>query len=171
MPAAKVDYGKEFVIVGETPITTSFTVSTQNDWVVFPCAGVLHLEGVTVYDGGLETSTYTHPTLTVNNGAGYNTSATSIAYDGATANTRKAAGYLVVNDATGEIMYVEKDSAPTSTSGTLTVRRGALGTEPAVITDNDVLYVLCTVVATSSNTGTHFVRYHKLPDDPKVLFY
>ena len=171
MPAAKVEYGKEFVIVGETPINTSFTVTTQYDWVVFPCAGVLHLAGVTVYDGGFETSTYTHPTLTVNNGEGYDSSATSIAYDGATANTRKGAGYLVVNDATGEIMYVEKDSAPTATSGTLTVRRGALGTEPAAITDNDVLYILCTVVATSSNTGTHFIRYHKLPDDPKVLFY
>ena len=171
MPAAKVEYGKEFVIVGETPINTSFTLTTQYDWVVFPCAGVLHLAGVTVYDGGFETSTYTHPTLTVNNGEGYDSSATSIAYDGATANTRKGAGYLVVNDATGEIMYVEKDSAPTATSGTLTVRRGALGTEPAAITDNDVLYILCTVVATSSNTGTHFIRYHKLPDDPKVLFY
>ena len=171
MPAAKVNYGNEYVIVGETPVNTSFTVTTQYDWVVFPCAGVLHLAGVTVYDGGFETSTYTHPTLTVNNVAGYNSSATSIAYDGATANTRKGAGYLVVNDATGEIMYVEKDSGADSTSGTLTVKRGALGTEPAAITDNDVLYVLCTVIATSSNTGTHFIRYHKLPDDPKVLFY
>lgn len=143
---------------------------TQNDWVVVDAPGI-HDFIARLITGAVETPTF--PTLTINNtGDAYDTDDTTIAYDGATALTRKASGYYV-RTASGEILYVEVDSGYDSTSGNLTVRRGALGTDASAtgLADGNTLYVLCAVVLGSATTGVITLDYTALPMDPSAEPY
>lgn len=160
-----------FNIVGEVPVEASVTTATQNDWVILPHAGALHVIGTNFYNGGMEATAVTHPTITVDLLVGYGEDDTSIAYDGATANQRTAGGWYGIIDATGEIIYVQVDSGYGGASGTLTVKRGALGTTPAAITNDDKIYVLNTLIFTSANVGTHLFRYTPIPNDPRTNYY
>lgn len=74
--------------------------------------------------------------LSINNGAGYNSSATSLTIDASDDNKYAIAGALIVNASTGEVMRVSSDT----TSTTLTVVRNIGGTSFS-ITDNDELFV------------------------------
>jgi len=76
-------------------------------------------------------------TLTVNNGAGYNTSATSIAVDAATEIAFFTSGTLVQNTATGEVMQIDTDAS----ASPLTVTRN-IGSTSYSITDNDILVAI-----------------------------
>lgn len=160
-----------FNIVGEVPVEASVSITTQNDWVLLPHAGALHITGKNFYDGGCEATAVSYPTLTVDLLAGYEATDTSIAYDGAAADMRVSGGYYVVVDATQEIMFVQTDSGYDGATGTLSVKRGALGTTAAAITNDDILYVLSTLIFTSAHVGTQFFRYYPLPADPNVGYY
>lgn len=169
--AAEQKSETNFNIVGEVPVEASVTTATQNDWVILPHAGALHVIGTNFYNGGMEATAVSHPTIVVNLDAGYDEDATSIVYDNGTANQRTAGGWYGIIDATGEIIHVQVDSGYAATEGTLTVKRGALGTTPAAITNNDVIYVLNTLIFTSANVGTHLFRYTPIPNDPRINFY
>lgn len=167
--AAKTE--TNFNVNGEMPVEGRVTIATQNDWIVLPHPGALHIIGKNFYDGGQEATATSYASMIVNLTAGYDDDDTSIVYDNGTANQRTSGGYYVVNDATAEIMYVQVDSGYDGTSGTLTVKRGALGTTAASITDNDVLYILNTLIFTSANVGTHLFRYIPMPADPNTDCY
>lgn len=72
--------------------------------------------------------------LTVNNGAGYNSSATPLTVDASDDIGFAVAGTILTNVATGEVMRVTSDSSGTSVA----VERNIGGTS-YTITDNDVL--------------------------------
>jgi hypothetical protein len=142
----------------------TLTKVTQSDWTILDCAGTLHF-GTRLVTGALETPTY--PKLDADEAVdGFTAAETAIAYDGATANTRPAGGYYVLVGTTGEILYVYTDSGYNAASGTLTVRRGALGTTAAAIANNAALYVLCTIILGSATVGPASITYLPLPDDP-----
>lgn len=88
-------------------------------------------------------------TLTVNNGAGYNDTATSITIDAADDNKYAVSGAIVINSSTGEVMRVTADTTGT----TLAVARNIGGTT-FTITDNDQLFVAGFAAAENADVGT-----------------
>lgn len=141
--------------------------ATQSDWTILPEAGIYLLAS--------HLSTWAPETITFNSmtagDAVASTTATSIGYDTATAGTRTSGGYYVLNANTGEIMYVIADSAPASTSGTLTVQRGALGTTAVNVGASDVFYILNSVILGSATVGKTILVYTPMPDDPGVKIH
>ena len=91
--------------------------------------------------------------LSINNGAGYNDSATDLVIDSGADNLFAVAGTIVVNSATNEVMRVTADAGSTS----LTVERNIGGTSHA-ITDGDELFIAGSAYAegASSPTGVSF---------------
>ena len=91
--------------------------------------------------------------LSINNGAGYNDSATDLVIDSGADNLFAVAGTIVVNSATNEVMRVSADAGSTS----LTVERNIGGTSHA-ITDGDELFIAGSAYAegASSPTGVSF---------------
>lgn len=147
----------------------TFTKVTQSDWTLLDCAGTLAFTARHV-NGSLETPTY--PTVTADEAVdGFTAAETAIAYDGATANTRPSGGYYVRNGTAGEILYVYSDSGYTGASGTLTVRRGCLGTTAAAIANDATLYILSTIILGSATTGPALITYLPLPDDPATQIF
>lgn len=169
MAAAKIT-PTYFTNVGETTISAKVTKVTQNDWVVLPESGVIDFGGV-VYTGAVETFLYT--TVTVNNAStAYTATTTTIAYDGATALQRPSGNYYLLTTG-GEIIYVISDDGYDSTSGNLTVRRGCLGTTASAtgVANNNVCYVMNSLVLGSATTGSVLLSYKALPVDPGVNFF
>lgn len=101
----------------------------------------------------------------------YDTAATSIVYDGGTANERLATNYYARNGRTGEVIFVKSDSGVTTTTGTLVVVRGCLGTTAAAMADSDNLYVQNSIVSTSALVGTAVIGYFALPELHKATFF
>lgn len=91
--------------------------------------------------------------LSINNGAGYNDSATSLTIDSGADNLFAVAGTIVVNSATNEVMRVTADAGST----TLTVERNIGGTAHS-ITDGDELFIAGSAYAegAGSPTGVSF---------------
>lgn len=98
-------------------------------------------------------------TLKINNGGGYNSSATSLTIDADTVNNKYAiAGSIVVNSRTGEVMRVTADT----TSTTLAVTRN-IGSTSYTINDDDDLFV-AGFAATENDTTPTTVSF-----DPDVV--
>jgi len=91
--------------------------------------------------------------LSINNGAGYNDSATDLVIDSGADNLFAVAGTILVNSATNEVMRVTADAGSTS----LTVERNIGGTAHS-ITDGDELFIAGSAYAegASSPTGVSF---------------
>ena len=160
-----------FANVGEVTQYISGTKAATSDWIVLDSAfpGTIDLHGVHFpTDNTLEALTWTYATIVVA-AAVADTTTQSVTYDGATANMRTSGGYYVLNDTTKEVMWVEVDSGYDSTSGTLTVQRGALGSTAVAVGNNDVLHVLnCIVITNSTAAGDFIAKFTPLPTDPKV---
>lgn len=88
-------------------------------------------------------------TLKINNGAGYNSSATTLTIDADDDAKFAIAGAIVINARTGEVMRVATDT----TSTTLEVARNIGGTTFAIL-DNDDLFVAGFAAAEGSDTPT-----------------
>lgn len=147
--------------------------AAQNDFLVFDSVtGVIPISTVTWANGtgGATSDTFGYAEMLVDASAGLAATITAIPYDGATASTRTLGGYFVKNGRSGEIMYVRADDGYTTTTGTLTVNRGALGTTAAAISNNDYLFILNALKLTGTATGTAQVVYLKYPEDPKATF-
>ena len=129
--------------VGEVTVYLSGTIAATGDWVVLDSAfpGTLDLVGRSFATGGAtDTLVWTYPILAVKAGVD-STTTQSVTYDGATADMRTSGGYYVYNDSTLEVMYVEVDDGYDSTTGTITVQRGALGsTAVNMILNTDFWY-------------------------------
>ncbi len=144
--------------------------SAKDDIIVFGVPGIQDFKA-SLYTGASEAGTY--PTLTVNNGGdAYTSESTTIAYDGATADSRPIGGYYVLSTS-GEILFVYADSGADDVAGNLTVRRGCLGTTASAtgLANNDVLYVLCSITLSANTTGIVNFSYYELPSDPGVDYY
>lgn len=91
--------------------------------------------------------------LSINNGAGYNNTATDLVIDSGADNLFAVAGTIVVNSATNEVMRVSADAGSTS----LTVERNIGGTSHS-ITDGDELFIAGSAYAegAGSPTGVSF---------------
>ena len=85
----------------------------------------------------------------INNGGGYNASATTVVIDAADDNKYAITGAIVVNSNTGEVMHVTADT----TSTNLVVTRNIGGTT-FTITDNDDLFVAGFAAAEGASTPT-----------------
>jgi len=88
-------------------------------------------------------------TLKINDGAGYNNSATSLTIDASDDNKYAINGAIVVNSNTGEVMHVSADTTAT----TLVVVRNIGGTT-FTITDNDDLFVAGFAASEGASTPT-----------------
>lgn len=144
--------------------------TAQNDIIVFGVPGVQDVSA-TLYTGAVEAATY--PVLSVHNkGVAYTAASTSIVYDGATADSRLSGGFYVLSTS-GEILFVYADSGYAGATGTLTVRRGCLGTTASLtgLADDDVLYVLSSITLSTNSAGIVNFSYYELPSDPGVDYY
>lgn len=114
---------------------------TQNDWIELDYPALWFT--VTDETGVTEAATYCLGV--VNDGSNITATATTITFDGATVAQWPATGtsfYIKIND---EIMEVSSYSATV-----LTVRRGAMGTTASTHTDNDIFYVLNSILLVSA---------------------
>lgn len=165
-----------FNLVGEVPVVARVKKAAQNDTFVIPHAGARNITAK-LYTGADETIIY--DTIRIDNdeagAVAYDETSTSIIYDGGTAKSRPAGGYYCMTDE-GEIIYVMKDSGYDGATGTLTVKRGCLGTTAgasgAGVADNDYLYVLCSLkLSKETTTGYVIVNYVPLPPDPNTKMF
>lgn len=121
---------------------------------------------------GVATNEYAYNYAEVKITTTYDTDDTSLVYDGGTANQRGNGGWFGRNRRTQEVIYVKADSGYTSTTGTLTVVRGALGTTAVAMADEDYISILNTLVLTGSATGNAYVTYVTMPDcEVKATFF
>lgn len=151
----------------------SGSVVTTGDWIVLDSLpGILDFRG-TLFptDNNNEVITWYFGKI-VSNADGTAATDTSVTYDGGTALQRSAGGFYIINDTSKEIMYVVADSGYTTTTGTLTVRRGCLGTTAVTVGDNDEFRVLNCIVITFSTAAGFFVgRITPLPSDPATELF
>lgn len=161
---------KTFANVGEVTQYVSGTIATTGDWVLLDgFAGTFDLQGRQFpTDNAAEELVWTYARL-VAKGAVADTTTQTITYDGATANQRESGGYYIINDTSKEVMYVEVDDGYDSTTGDLTVQRGALGSTAVAVGDNDEFSILqCIVITASTAVGGFVAKFTPLPTDPKV---
>ena len=173
MTAANITTKYDFQFMHLVPDLVSVTKATQNDWFSFtkyPGVIVMANHLFTVANNATTNANehITYGVAKVNNGStAYTATDTSIVFDGAVA-TRIVPCY--VRTSSGEILYVSADSGTTTTTGTLTVRRGALGTTASAtgLADNDPLYFLNQVYLAETGVGLIQMLVLPLPQDPGV---
>ena len=173
----------DFKIMHLTPRVLGLQKSVAGNWINIKGAkGVIMAMGNTQPNGLALTNlieTPLYPTLSVN-GAGYTATTTSIVYDGATCTFRQVPYY--VKTSCGEIIEVTADSGSTTVAGTLTCRRGCLGTTAAAgdasgvlataggVQDNAMLSVMNTLIV-GATIGYTIVTCLELPNDPGVKLF
>ena len=139
------------------------TKVTQNDWLNLSKAG-LYIKGIagailnTCSNSANVAETWTYGTLTINNsGTAYTATDTTIVVGsglyGTGTNPRVVPYYIRAGS--GEILEVTADSLPLTAAGTLTVRRGCLGTTASAtgLAHTNVVHVLNQIILTSSTVG------------------
>lgn len=156
--------------------TSWFTKASQYDAVTFPEeAGIVPLTLMIRSTGasGVTCSAsedWSYCTVIVSEGVAGVTDTTITYASAAPGSERRPSGYYV-RSPNGEIMYVLNDSGYSSTSGTLTVKRGALGTTPASIANSTSLEVMCSLHLYGARTGQEWIVYLPLPKDPAANFW
>lgn len=176
MTAANITTKYDFQVMHLIPDIVFVTKATQNDWMSFtkyPGVLVLSMHGFTVANNATTNAIdqITYGVAKVNNAStAYTATDTSIVIDGCVATCIVPYYAMTVS---GEILYVTADSGTTSTSGTLTVRRGALGTTASAtgLADNDPIYILNQVYFSASGVGKVIMAVLPLPIDPGVKLF
>ena len=173
MAAADLTTKVDFQLMHLVPDVVMVTKVTQSDWINFKYPGVLVMNQGAVFTSIADTVTNSAETLTYGtmkaNGAVAATTTTSVVYD--SASITRLLPYYIFNATTGEFMYVTADTAVGSAAGTLTVRRGVLGTTATAIADNAPLYVMNQVFLGSANVGKVLLLVLPLPRDPGVKMF
>jgi hypothetical protein len=152
--------------------------AAQGDGVWFKNeAGVIPVVGVLTSNATIAATTnsnFQYNSVLLNNTVAYSATATQILYDNwsglAAVSQRSTGNFYLYNGSTNEIMYVVKDSAPTAGSGTFDVIRGCLGTTAAVTADNNVLFVMNSLIMGNVTAGAQMIFYMAMPEDPKATF-
>ena len=161
-----------FNILGEGTVAVYAYVTETGDWIVLDSAypGTLGVVGTQFPTDAASAAIVPNFAKLIAKGATASTTTESFEYDGATASQRTAGAFYILNNATGEIMYVVSDSGYTTTTGTLVVKRGALGTTAAAVTDNDEFAVLNCIEITSA-IGWALLEFRPLPSDYNVKMF
>jgi len=164
----KVDFTLQHLV----PDVIMVTKATQSDWINLNHAGVIVLNGA-VFTSVADTVTNALETITYGtmkaNGAVTGTTNTSVVFDNAS--ITRLLPYYVFNGTTGEFMLVTADSAVGSAAGTLTVKRGCLGTTATAIADNAPLYVMNQIFLGNSAVGKVMMLVLPLPRNPGALLF
>lgn len=158
-----------FNILGEGTVLVYGKVATTGDWVVLDSVypGTMGVMSGTQFplDNPSEQIVPSFAKL-IASAAVASTTTETFTYDGATGDQRTSGGYYIISDTSGEIMYVVSDSGYTTTTGTLVVKRGALGTTAVNIGDNDQFSVLnCIIITTATAVGPFMLEFRSLPAD------
>jgi hypothetical protein len=168
MAAADLTAKVDFQMMHLVPDVIEVTKATQSDWVNLKYPGVLVLNGGAVFTSTADTVTNSAETISYGtmkaNGAVATTTGTAVIYD--SASITRLLPYYILNGTTGEMMYVTADTAAGGAAGTITVRRGVLGTTAVAIADNAPFYVMNQIVLGSANVGKVFLMVLPLPSDP-----
>ena len=139
---------------GAMPIVAKVTKVTQNDWISFKdVKGVKIPSGVVMSTSAHAIETFTFGTMAIlNAGTAYTATDTSIVYQTAVA-TRLLPYYILT--AGGEIIEITADTGAATTTGTLTVVRGRLGTTASAtgLANGNVCLILNQVYLSSSTVG------------------
>lgn len=175
MAAAEVTE-KKFQRMPGMDVISRVKPAEQYDWVKFTEYKGISLLSSRLIAGGAAGAV--RGQLAVNNGStAYTATTMAIAYDivGVTSNTGvpRSDQSFYVQTVSGEILEVFDASSLTST-GTLTViRRGCLGTTPSAtgLADDNILYVLNTLVLTDNQTSPIEMIIKPLPNDPEVQLF
>jgi hypothetical protein len=149
---------------GNIPVIFSFTKAATADWTIFgDYPGVIDCRG-TLYTGADEGS-LTYGTMT--GPTSFTATATSLAITSGV--TTRVPPYYIEDGLTGEIMMVISETAAGSSSSTLTVKRGCLGTTAAANSGaNDTLYILNCVIWGAATTGLVTGHFLPMPEQPDV---
>ena len=173
MTVADLTTKVDFQLMHLVPDVVLVTKVTQSDWVNLNYPGVFVLNGGAVFTSVADTVTNSAETITYGtmkaNGAVANTTGTSVIFDNAS--ITRLLPYYLYNGTTGEMMYVTADSAVGSAAGTVTVRRGVLGTTAVAIADNAPLYVMNQIFLGSANVGKALLMVLPFPRDPGVKMF
>ena len=166
---------KVFPMQGLVPRLIKIQKITQADWFNIPdVRGVILPSGPGITSSANATAnavdTFAYGNIVINNaGVAYTATTTSIVVDGALAdasNGRLVPYYLKTGN--GEIMEVIADSLPLTAAGTLTVRRGCLGTTASAtgLADNDNLTIMNQIVLAGAVVGFTTLMVFEMPEDP-----
>lgn len=152
---------------GLQPINLKVTKLYQADWLTIAgVRGIWPPVGNVITAAANYAETFTYGAATINNsGTAYTATDTSIVI-GTAGTGRKVPYYL--ESSSGEIMEVTADSAPTTNAGTLTVRRGVLGTTASAtgLAHTNVLAILNQIVLGTSNIGPLLIRATPMVGEP-----
>lgn len=158
---------KQKITQGIMPVNVNVVKVTQSDWISFAwCKGVHLPSAVVQVTTGPVVETPMYGTVTINNsGTAYSATDTAIIIASGLA-TRLTPYYL--RSASGEILEVVAESAPATAAGTLTVKRGALGTTASAtgLANGNVLSVCNQIVLASSAVGGVLMRCIAITGEP-----
>jgi len=136
------------------------------DWVVLNgYKGVIPVgTGICQNIASSAASALTYGVITINGAAQNTTTNTTFVCTAATI-TRSMPYYILT--ASGEIMEVLTDSNVASSTPTLTVRRGCLGTTPSAtgLADTEVLGIMNIIFMAGARIGPHIFVTQMLPQD------
>lgn len=168
-----------FKLMHLTPVTVRVEYTTAADCVIIPeSKGIIAVQGTSFPKGTSASALATAYTpvygyLLVST-ASYTAASTSITYDSATCKDRVVPYYVMTN--AGEVMEVTADDGAHTVAGTLTVRRGCLGTTAAAggaatggVQDNAPLTVLNSFVGATA--GFALIYGLELPNDPNTKLF
>jgi hypothetical protein len=163
----------DFQLLHVIPDVVLMIKAAQSDIVNFTYPGVMVISGHT-FTAVADTVTnviepFTYGTLKASAAFATVTTTTGITYDNATAT--RLLPYYLMNATSGEILYVTADTGAASTTGSLTVRRGALGTTAAAIADNAPFYVLNQIILGGTSVGKVTLLVMPYPVDPGVQLF
>jgi hypothetical protein len=159
--------GTQFLLVKMQKVTASDWICLGNGtYANKHVKGVIMLAGIgTSTAASLNETVPTYGVATINNkGTAYSATDTSIVVDTATI-TRVAPYYI--STAGGEILEVTADSAVGSSAGTLTVRRGALGTTASAtgLADDNIVSIMNIIFLAANCVGPEYLVLFPLPND------
>ena len=161
-------YNKQTAI----PVVGRFEKAATSDWIVLPYPGVTNMR-LTLYTGA-DDATLTYGTITVHNkGTAYTATDTAIIGDAVSPVGAIRQCPYYVQTTSGEIMMVIQDTTPTTSTQTLTVIRGCLGTTASLtgLADDAVLYVKNIIVSGAATTGFVDFEFLPMPWEPKGIEY
>ena len=176
MTVADLTTKYDFQVMHLVPNILKVAKVTQADWVIYTkykgvipfCAFNMSL---TNNSGVCAVEAPIYGQMKVNNtGTAYTATSTSIVTDVAPI-TRKDPYYVFTQG--GEIIEVTTDATPGTAVGTLTVKRGCLGTTASAtgLADNDILYIMNMINLSASTLGQTLMMVYPLPNDPGVPLF
>jgi hypothetical protein len=160
---------KKFAIQHLVPILVKAQVATQNDWVVLEgFKGVIPIQGMAqsvalslqeTFTFGVATVTPTCTALTTSFAVG-------------TATITRVPPYYVIT-ASGEIIEVLAETAPTNAVSTWTVRRGCFGTTASAtgLAATNIVGIMNILKAGANTVGPHLWLVLPLPNDPGTKLF